>query len=121
MHKGVLHMAGQLGLDPPTMNLRNEGAIAELNQALTNSEAIAEAFRCSISSSAVLFVVFCSARTEQPERNQLHEKFVSFLDLAKSSRRVSNVIDPIFLYILVPDLPKRYYLNTVENLIYTGL
>ncbi|KAH0881578.1 hypothetical protein HID58_068972 [Brassica napus] len=57
LHKGVLHMAGQLGLDPPTMNLRNEGAVAELNQALTNSEAIAEAFRCSISSSALLFVV----------------------------------------------------------------
>ncbi|KAJ0237093.1 Diphthamide synthase [Hirschfeldia incana] len=108
LHKGVLHMAGQLGLDPPTMNLRNEGAVAELKQALTNSEAIAEAFRCSISSSAILFVVFCSARVEQSERHQLHEKFVSFLDLAKSSRtRVSNVLDPIFLYILVPDLPKR--------------
>ncbi|KAG2316209.1 hypothetical protein Bca52824_019331 [Brassica carinata] len=107
LHKGVLHMAGQLGLDPPTMNLRNEGAVAELNQALTNSEAIAESFRCSISSSAILFVVFCSARTQQSERNQLHEKFVSFLDLAKSSRRVPNVLDPIFLYILVPDLPKR--------------
>ncbi|KAL0717698.1 hypothetical protein Bca4012_067020 [Brassica carinata] len=83
LHKGVLHMAGQLGLDPPTMNLRNEGAVAELNQALTNT------------------------RTQQSERNQLHEKFVSFLDLAKSSRRVPNVLDPIFLYILVPDLPKR--------------
>nr|VDC92464.1 unnamed protein product [Brassica oleracea] len=106
LHKGVLHMAGQLGLDPPTMSLRNEGAVAELNQALTNSEAIAEAFRCSITSSAILFVVFCSERTQQSERNQLHEKFVSFLDLAKSSQRVSNVIDPIFLYILVPDLPK---------------
>ncbi|CAH8361559.1 unnamed protein product [Eruca vesicaria subsp. sativa] len=107
LHKGVLHMAGQLGLDPPTMNLRNEGAVAELNQALKNSEAIAETFRCSISSSAILFVIFCSARTTQSEKNQLHEKFVSFLDLAKSSRRVSKVIDPIFLYILVPDLPKR--------------
>ncbi|KAG5405387.1 hypothetical protein IGI04_011506 [Brassica rapa subsp. trilocularis] len=106
LHKGVLHMAGQLGLDPPTMNLRNEGAIAELNQALTNSEAIAEAFRCSITSSAILFVVFCSERTKESERNQLHEKFVSFLDLAKSSRRVSSVMDPIFLYILVPELPK---------------
>lgn len=100
-------MAGQLGLDRPTMNLRNEGAIAELNQALTNSEAIAESFRCSISSSAILFVVFCSARTKQSERNQLHEKFVSFLDLAKSSRMVSHALDPMFLYILVPDLPKR--------------
>ncbi|ESQ49638.1 hypothetical protein EUTSA_v10020155mg [Eutrema salsugineum] len=107
LHKSVLHMAGQLGLDPPTMNLRNEGAIAELNQALTNSEAIAESFRCSISSSALLFVVFCSARTKQSERNQLHEEFVTFLNLAKSSRRVSNVLSPIFLYILVPDLPKR--------------
>ncbi|WZZ79906.1 LOW QUALITY PROTEIN: hypothetical protein YC2023_100478 [Brassica napus] len=104
LHKSVLHMAGQLRLDPPTMNLRKGGAIAEMNQALTNSEAIAESFRCSISSSALLFVVFCSARTEESERNQLHEKFVSFLDLAKSSRRV---LDPIFLYILVPDLPKR--------------
>ncbi|XP_010485824.1 PREDICTED: diphthine--ammonia ligase-like [Camelina sativa] len=107
LHKSVLHMAGQLGLDPPTMNLRNEGAIAELNQALTNSEAIAESFNRSISSAAILFVIFCSARTKQSERNQLHEKFVTFLDLAKSSRRVSNAIDPMFVYILVPDLPKR--------------
>ncbi|VVA96438.1 unnamed protein product [Arabis nemorensis] len=107
LHKSVLHMAGQLGLDPPTMNLRNEGAIAELNQALTNSEAIAESFKSSISSSAILFVVFCSARTKQSERNQLHEKFLSFLDLAKSSQRVSKALDPMFLYILVPDLPKR--------------
>ncbi|EOA29968.1 hypothetical protein CARUB_v10013071mg [Capsella rubella] len=107
LHKSVLHMAGQLGLDPPTMNLRNEGAIAELNQALTNSEAIAESYNRSLSSSAILFVVFCSARTKQSERSQLHEKFVTFLDLAKSSRRVLNVMDPMFLYILVPDLPKR--------------
>ncbi|AAF63779.1 unknown protein [Arabidopsis thaliana] len=107
LHQSVLHMAGQLGLDPPTMNLQTEGAIAELNQALTNSEAIAESFNCSISSSAILFVVFCSARTKQSERNQLHEKFVTFLGLAKSSRRVQNVLDPMFLYILVPDLPKR--------------
>ncbi|KAL1211604.1 hypothetical protein V5N11_023609 [Cardamine amara subsp. amara] len=117
LHKSVLHMAGQLGLDPPTMNLRNEGAISELNQALTNSEAIAESFNCSISSSAILFVVFCSARTKQSERNQLHEKFVTFLDLAKSSRRVSNVLDPMFLYVLVPDLPKRALVE-VKSVLY---
>ncbi|KAJ4887491.1 endoribonuclease [Raphanus sativus] len=105
--KRVLHVQSISSWAPSCIGPYSQAQFAELNQALRNSEAIAEAFRCSISSSAVLFVVFCSARTQQSERNQLHEKFVSFLDLAKSSRRVSSVIDPIFLYILVPDLPKR--------------
>ncbi|XP_010558739.1 PREDICTED: diphthine--ammonia ligase isoform X2 [Tarenaya hassleriana] len=111
LHKGVLHMAGQLGLDPPTMTLCKEGAMAELKQALINSEAIAETFNCSISSSAISFVVFCSARVTQSERLELHNKFVAFLDQGRSARQVRgkmpDVLDPIFLYVLIPDLPKR--------------
>ncbi|XAR60041.1 Diphthine--ammonia ligase [Bertholletia excelsa] len=49
LHKEILYMAGQLGLDPPTMLLRSGGTAVELEQALQNSEAIAKCFQCSIS------------------------------------------------------------------------
>ncbi|KAI5659982.1 hypothetical protein M9H77_28775 [Catharanthus roseus] len=60
LHKDILYMAGQLGLDPPTMLLSSGGPTSELVQALENSEAVAKCFGCSISTSAVLFIVYCS-------------------------------------------------------------
>ncbi|GLT68062.1 hypothetical protein SLA2020_403240 [Shorea laevis] len=83
LHKEILHMAGQLGLDPPTMTLCNGGATAELEQALENSEAVAQCFNCSISTSALLFL------------------------FTSDKGSIIKVPDPIFLYVLVPDLPKR--------------
>ncbi|KAJ8442254.1 hypothetical protein Cgig2_005194 [Carnegiea gigantea] len=111
LHHGVLHMAGQLGLDPPTMTLCNGGPAAELGQALLNSEAVAKCFDCSISTSSVGFTVYCSARVVSLNLTQLQEKWVGFLeqlrDLHSAEKSGSKVPDPVLLFVLVPDLPKR--------------
>lgn len=112
LHKEILYMAGQLGLDPPNMNLCKGGATAELEQALENSEAIAKSFNCSISTCAVLFVVYCSTYVPSSERHKIQDKQDSYLKqmrlLQLDKGSVIQVLDPIFLYVLVPDLPKRY-------------
>lgn len=104
-------MAGQLGLDPPTMSLCTGGPIAELEQALINSEAIAKSFNCSISTSAVMFVIYCSKSTSTSDRIGMQEKLKEILIQTKLNldrQRLSGVLNPVFLYVLVPDLPKRY-------------
>uniref|UniRef100_A0A6M2E9K7 Diphthine--ammonia ligase n=1 Tax=Populus davidiana TaxID=266767 RepID=A0A6M2E9K7_9ROSI len=115
LHKEILHMAGQLGLDPPTMMLCNGGPSAELEQALGNSEAVANVFNCSVSTSAIVFTIYCSAHTPLPERLKIQEKQDSFLkqmkllQLDKGSK--CKILDPILLYVLVPDLPKRAFVE----------
>ncbi|XP_019421815.1 PREDICTED: diphthine--ammonia ligase isoform X1 [Lupinus angustifolius] len=115
LHEGILHMAGQLGLDPPTMNLCNGGPSVELEQALKNSEAVAKSFNCSISTSSIAFVVYCSKNVSSLERLDIQEKQETILRQMKISnlRKGHNdkVLDPMFLYVLVPDLPKRAYVE----------
>ncbi|CAK9174364.1 unnamed protein product [Ilex paraguariensis] len=104
-------MAGQLGLDPPTMLLCTGGHVSELKQALENSEAVAKCFNCSISTSAILFVIYCSSSVNKSNRTTIQNKLDGFLEQMKlhhfDSGNLSEVLDPIFLYVLVPDLPKR--------------
>lgn len=111
MHKNVLYMAGQLGLYPPTMTLSKGGAVAELELALGNSEAVAKCFNCSISTSSVLFVVYCSESIPSSERDKIQEKLEAFLNQIRSSHlkegNLPKVLDHLSLYVLVPDLPKR--------------
>ncbi|KAM1052169.1 hypothetical protein ACFX19_034210 [Malus domestica] len=110
LHKEILHMAGQLGLDPPTMTLCQGGPIDELEKALENSEAVAKSFNCSISASAIVFVTYCSTKILSSERVKIQEKQVAFLKQTRSFEldlgTNSEAFDPIFLYVLVPDLPK---------------
>lgn len=111
LHHGILHMAGQLGLDPPTMTLCDGGVASELEQALLNSEAIADCFHCSISSSAISFVVYCSVQTVSLNMAEVQDKWVGFLEQLKklhsAKGTVSKGFDPILLFVLVPQLPKR--------------
>ncbi|XP_031277992.1 diphthine--ammonia ligase isoform X2 [Pistacia vera] len=110
LHKEVLHMAGQLGLDPPTMTLCDGGPAIELEQALQNSEAVAKSFDCSISMSTIFFVIYCSSRVASSERHKIQDKLDNFLKQLRVSNlegSMSKVLDPIFLYVLVSDLPKR--------------
>ncbi|MED6215995.1 hypothetical protein PIB30_003643 [Stylosanthes scabra] len=111
LHDNILHMAGQLGLDPPTMNLCSGGASAELELALKNCEAVAKCFRCSISTSAIMFVVYCSKRVSSSERHDMQEKLETILRQMRISQskeqNTCKALDPIVLYVLVPDLPKR--------------
>jgi len=105
-------MAGQLGLDPPTMNLCKGGPGVELEQALKNSEAVAKCFNCSITTSAIAFVIYCSKHISLLERLDIQEKQETILRQMKIShlqeRTTYKALDPLFLYVLVPDLPKRY-------------
>lgn len=113
LHKDVLYMAGQLGLDPPTMLLCDGGPALEFQQALENSEAIAKSFNCSISTSAVSLVIYCSISLNSSDRIAIENQKDVCLTRMKSSlnnERRSNmplVICPVILYVLVPDLPKR--------------
>ncbi|XP_057961901.1 uncharacterized protein LOC131153546 isoform X2 [Malania oleifera] len=115
LHKEILHMAGQLGLDPPTMALCNGGPTAELRQALENSEAVAKCFNCSISTSAILFLIYCSTHVPLSERTKIQEQQDVLLEqmrLLHSDRgSMSKMLIPICLYVLVPDLPKRAFVE----------
>ncbi|KAK4276262.1 hypothetical protein QN277_019230 [Acacia crassicarpa] len=121
LHEGILQMAGQLGLDPPTMNLCSGGPSAELEQALKNSEAVAKCFKCSISTSAVAFVIYCSKRVSSSEKHEIMEKQGTFFremkNFLSSEGSMQKALDPIFLYVLVPDLPKRAYVE-VKPILY---
>ncbi|KAH6762662.1 endoribonuclease [Perilla frutescens var. hirtella] len=125
LHKDILHMAGQLGLDPPTMLLCDEGPALEFQQALENSEAVAKCFNCSISTSAVCLIIYCSASLSSSDRIAIdNQKDVCLTQMklrlnsgSKSNRPVVN--SPVILYILVPDLPKRALVE-VKPLLYTG-
>ncbi|KAK2968296.1 hypothetical protein RJ640_016228 [Escallonia rubra] len=110
LHKEVLHMAGQLGLDPPTMLLCSGGPSAELEQALDNSEAVAQSFNCSILKSAVFFAIYCSPSIPTSERQNIHEKQEAFIKKMKlvhlDCGNMTDMLNPVFLYVLVPGLPK---------------
>ncbi|KAJ8564941.1 hypothetical protein K7X08_001401 [Anisodus acutangulus] len=123
LHNDILHMAGQLGLDPATMVLCEGGPVAELEQALENSEAVARSFNCSISTSAIVFVIYCSEAMEKSERIVVQKKTETLLKQMKSHHaegaKKSEVLDPNFLYVLVPDLPKRALVE-IKPMFYTG-
>lgn len=115
LHKNILHMAGQLGLDPPTMTLCEGGVAAELEKALENSEAVARCFNCSISTSTIIFVIYCSTRTPPSERLQIQDTLDAFRKQIKLSHfkkeSTSEALNPIFLYVLVPGLPKGAFVE----------
>lgn len=101
-------MAGQLGLNPPTMTLCSGGATHELEQALKNCEAVSESFNSSISTSSVLFITYCSTRIQLEERKKIEDKLHGVLEEMRHSKKDSSskVLDTIYLYIHVPNLPK---------------
>lgn len=106
-------MAGQLGLDPSTMLLCDKGPDLELEQALENSEAVAQSFGCSICTSAISLVIYCSMSLKPSDRTAIENQMDVCLTRMKSqieSGSRSNIPienGPVILYILVPDLPKR--------------
>ncbi|KAF0933447.1 hypothetical protein E2562_018543 [Oryza meyeriana var. granulata] len=109
LHGEILYMAGQLGLDPPTMKLCPGGPTAELELALRNSEAVANAFGCSIFSSAIHFLVYCSAHLTSSEKEQvehkLHSLYVTSLDCSNTGSY------PTIFYVFASDLPKGAYVE----------
>ncbi|KAJ3672140.1 hypothetical protein LUZ60_006861 [Juncus effusus] len=96
LHNQILYMAGQLGLDPPTMLLQSGGATSELNQALQNCQAVASEFKSSVFKNSFVFVVYCSVRMTESERSLVEAKL----------NGVFSVVKTAFLYVLASDLPK---------------
>nr|XP_025661811.1 uncharacterized protein LOC112757437 [Arachis hypogaea] len=86
------------------------GASAELELALKNCEAVAKCFNCSISTSAIMFVVYCSKRVSSSERHDMQEKLETILRQMRifqlQEQNTCKALDPVVLYVLVPDLPK---------------
>lgn len=109
LHKDVLYMAGQLGLDPPTMTLCSGGAAAEMDKALENCEAVANCFNCSVASSAILLVIYCSTSITSNDKDKIQSKIDHFLGQPVSNlqrKSLSRASDPIVLYVLASSLPK---------------
>uniref|UniRef100_A0A166I9H9 Diphthine--ammonia ligase n=1 Tax=Daucus carota subsp. sativus TaxID=79200 RepID=A0A166I9H9_DAUCS len=123
LHKEILYMAGQLGLDPPTMLICEGGATAELGKALENSEAVANCFTSSIITSAILFTIYCSTAIPTSDRIKIQEKLDMDLNRMKlhnlNTGKLCTVMNPIFLFVLVPDLPKRAFVE-VKPMLYVA-
>ncbi|KAK8937127.1 hypothetical protein KSP39_PZI012557 [Platanthera zijinensis] len=108
LHKEVLYMAGQLGLDPPTMLLHPGGPTAEMDQALLNCEAVANCFKCSIATSSIFITVYCSAFISSFEMAGIQNRMEYFLKQNRAHNEgFLGACNPIILYVLVPNLPKR--------------
>jgi diphthine-ammonia ligase len=67
LQHGMLFMAGQLGLDPPTMTLISGGVVLEAKQAISNCEAVAGAFSASLCQSSISLIVYCSSSVDLAE------------------------------------------------------
>ena len=113
-------MAGQLGLDPPTMELVQGGATLEMRQAMKNCEAVAEAFKVSLRGDAIAITIYCSAALTIEDQVQVEHCLQEFLhaeaeedtgsDESHSQYRISRYLKiipkPLVLFLLVPALPK---------------
>lgn len=125
LHKDILYMAGQLGLNPPTMLLCTQGPTLEFQQALQNSEAVARCFNCSVSTSSIALTIYCSKHLSFSDRIAIENQMgVSLVQMnsglnSGSTSSMSLVNDPVVLYILVPDLPKRALVE-IKPVLYTG-
>ncbi|KAH9329868.1 hypothetical protein KI387_001976, partial [Taxus chinensis] len=113
LHRQILYMAGQLGLDPPTMMLSSGGAGVQMQQALINCEAVAKAFGCNLISSLISLTVYCPIFLTSCERSEIGNILEKYMHKGTTVGGYSNIITenstynqaPI-LYILTSMLPK---------------
>lgn len=104
----MLYMAGQLGLDPPTMALVPGGVASEMKQALKNSEAVAQVFSASLVHSSVSILVYCSmsaGTSEIKEAEIVLKKFLRSCEHEIDAEVLCLASVPI-IYVQVPALPK---------------
>ena len=103
LQHGMLFMAGQLGLDPPTMDLVSGGAGSQTKQAVHNCQAVVEAFSTSLVHSLISLIIYCSSSLDLVERQEAEVVLVK--SLAQGNDDMQNL--PI-LFVHVPALPKGY-------------
>ncbi|XP_024519293.1 diphthine--ammonia ligase isoform X1 [Selaginella moellendorffii] len=95
LHGNILFMAGQIGLDPPTMALVTDGPAAETLQCLQNARAVAESFG---SASTIFITVYCSLSLNKQQREEVESQCTTFFG--------DGAVLPIIFYVLVSSLPK---------------
>ncbi|CAM6112575.1 unnamed protein product [Calypogeia fissa] len=103
-HQQVMYMAGQLGLDPPTMNVVPGGATCEMTQALNNCKAIGEVFTQTFLNSIMSLTVYCSSPSGMNGVEGILDKYLESFGETDSQGRI--LPKPPVLYILLPALPK---------------
>lgn len=107
-------MAGQLGLDPPTMLLLPDGPAAEMDQALLNCEAVANCFRCSVSSSAVIITVYCSSVLFS-ELDEIQNRMNDFLKRTVPNEGFQGTLSPVLLYISENNVDFNCVVSLIED------
>lgn len=126
----VLHMAGQLGFTPPTMNLVPGGFQAQFQAALDHCQSVAVAMGSDVRKAALGYINYISkAACDDPSYSSIaHESFMAFCPNAvlweddkcvvQSEQSDADFdsyllppaipcgIPPIIIYLCVPALPK---------------
>eukprot|EP00850_Spirogloea_muscicola_P000699 SM000002S05779 [mRNA] locus=s2:2203672:2208664:+ [translate_table: standard] len=127
LHGGLLHMAGQLGLEPATMTLVSGGAAAQTRRALRSCEAVAASFGSRLRRDCVALTVYCSSVCSVGERVEIglevrtfmmvndedtlddhdqQEVAVATAAVAKANSVAAAPCSPLVEYVIVPGLPK---------------
>lgn len=122
-HQHLMYMAGQLGLDPPTMSLVPGGAASEMAQALKNCKAVGEVFTQPFMSSVLSFTVYCSLPLGVKGIKEVEGVLDEFLSTESSVEPSSNgsiSAKPLVLYILLPALPKGYFAVSLTLVIFAS-
>eukprot|EP00850_Spirogloea_muscicola_P016894 SM000141S00838 [mRNA] locus=s141:37206:42036:+ [translate_table: standard] len=79
LHGGLLHMAGQLGLEPATMTLVNGGAAAQTRRALLSCESVAASFGSTLRRDCVALTIYCSSMCSGVERMEVGQEVRTFM------------------------------------------
>ncbi|KAJ7556728.1 hypothetical protein O6H91_05G095500 [Diphasiastrum complanatum] len=115
MHRGILHMAGQLGLHPATMSLVSGGAGAQMDQALINCEAVVQAFSLGPHFPATSFTIYCTSSAGDEGLKGISNELEKYLSAAKENDSPefklgsqAFIPTPLVHFVLVPALPKGY-------------
>eukprot|EP00850_Spirogloea_muscicola_P010768 SM000064S19790 [mRNA] locus=s64:544358:549310:+ [translate_table: standard] len=127
LHGGLLHMAGQLGLEPATMTLVNGGTAAQARRALLSCESVAASFGSTVRRDCVALTVYCSSMCSVGERVEVGQEVRRFMmatdedtvddheqhTVAVASAAVAEADGvaaascfPLVEYVIVPGLPK---------------
>ncbi|KAK9827348.1 hypothetical protein WJX81_008556 [Elliptochloris bilobata] len=95
---GLLHMAGQIGLAPVSMQLVQGGATAQAARCLSSCRAVAVALRCDLTSAMLACTIYAAASPgDAPPQSS-----TAACSLARSGERAA----PLLTYAAVPALPR---------------
>ncbi|GBG68914.1 hypothetical protein CBR_g3613 [Chara braunii] len=116
LHGGVLHMAGQIPLDPASMVIVKGGPRVEMARALLSCEAVAETFGVSLRRQLLCCTVYCASAAGANGREEMEAELRGFLhgvDSADGPHATTDYkvgkpsnCEPLIRYVVVSGLPK---------------